>query len=424
MHNPIIVDLGFGDAGKGATVDSLATDQSLVVRFNGGPQAAHNVVRNRWHHTFAQFGSGTMVGARTHLSRFMLINPPNMLTEERHLDYLGFINSFGLTTVDARAVIITPFHVAANRIREIARADGRHGSCGQGVGEARRLELQGLYLCPDDIGTVRCDDVLEAIRLRLLGEIGEIFEGAVVHNATAQAEWQILCQTDLRPITKIYEKWARLVTFRDDDWIGEYDGRLIFEGAQGVLLDETHGFGPHNTWTDCTPNNALTLCSEAGVVGTPIGVVRSYMTRHGAGPFPTEWDVEVDFVATSRLPEALAEEHNGTGEFQGAWRVGRLDLPLLRYAIDACGGDLGGLVITHLDKVPDDGWFVCEGYRLDGHHCNEVEPFRIDDVTPVYNWWEEEGWAYASHVAEELGTPIAMTAFGPTAKDRHIYAQV
>jgi len=415
MHNPIITDLGFGDAGKGATVDSLATPDSLVVRYNGGPQAAHNVVRDGRHHTFAQFGSGTMVGARTHLSRFTLINPANMLTEERHLDYLGFNNTFGSTTVDPRAVIITPFHIAANRIREIARANGRHGSCGQGVGEARRLQLDGLSLTAGDIGTPACEEVLRAIQYRLVGEIEEIFEGAVVNNAVAQQEWQVLCQHDLRPVTKVYEKWARLVTLRPDDWIAAYDGRLIFEGAQGVLLDETHGFGPHNTWTDCTPRNAITLCREAGVLGTPTAVVRTYMTRHGAGPLPTE-----DPLFTAGKPEA----HNGTGEYQGAWRAGALDLPLLRYAIDACDAEFTALVVTHLDRVPDQGWYVCENYRLDGHPLMQVDPFRIWDVMPVYNLWSLNEHSYALQMSEELGIPIFQTAYGPTAEDRYTYAQV
>src|SRR4051794_33587520 len=121
----IVVDLGFGDAGKGSVVDFLVREHQThtVVRFNGGAQAAHNVVLpDGRHHTFSEFGSGTFVpGVRTHLSRFMLVDPAALLAEERHLRSLGVSDAFERLSVDGRAIVVTPFQKAANRLREMSR---------------------------------------------------------------------------------------------------------------------------------------------------------------------------------------------------------------------------------------------------------------------------------------------------------------
>ena len=146
----LTVDLGFGDAGKGSIVDYLARrhDAHTVVRYNGGAQAGHRVVTPGaapQEHVFAQFGSGALAGAATHLSRFMLLDPLAMMVEAQHLSALGAPDPFAHTTIDAGALVITPFQRAANRLKELARGlrqaqssrAGRHGSCGMGIGETQ-----------------------------------------------------------------------------------------------------------------------------------------------------------------------------------------------------------------------------------------------------------------------------------------------
>ncbi len=158
----IVVDLGYGDAGKGTIVDWLcaraadaaraagnASDRPVqaVVRFNGGAQAAHHVLargtRQRARaHPFAQFGSGTFTpGTRTFLSRFMLVDPLALVAEAEHLSELGVRDPFGLVAIDRDALLTTPYHRAANQAREAARGDGRHGSCGLGIGETASYAL-------------------------------------------------------------------------------------------------------------------------------------------------------------------------------------------------------------------------------------------------------------------------------------------
>src|ERR1700754_2874816 len=144
MGHVMVVDLGFGDAGKGGVVDRLCArgpgPVHAVVRFNGGAQAAHNVVTTDGrHHTFAQFGSGTFTpGVRTHLSRFMLVDPLALAAEAAHLAAVGVPDALDRLTADAGAPLTTPYHRAANRARATAVL---HGSCGMGIGETAAYAL-------------------------------------------------------------------------------------------------------------------------------------------------------------------------------------------------------------------------------------------------------------------------------------------
>ena len=173
MQAILVVDLGFGDAGKGSLVDYYVRHYRAhtVVRFNGGAQAAHNVVTpDGRHHKFSQFGSGTFVpGVRTHLSRYMLVDPVALLAEERHLRQVGVPDAFARLTIDPNAPVVTPFQRAANRLRELQRAAGRHGSCGMGIGET----MADLIADPAQVlharDLLRRPSVLERLRRLLFG---------------------------------------------------------------------------------------------------------------------------------------------------------------------------------------------------------------------------------------------------------------
>src|SRR4030095_10579316 len=145
MKHKIVVGLGFGDEGKGTVVDALCAkdDYGFVVRFSGGPQAAHNVVLDDGtHHTFSQFGSGTFSGTRTILSRFMLINPFNLAKEANALRTKIGYDPQELLYISENCLVITNFHIDANKKRETRRGENRHGSCAQGVGEAQNFALK------------------------------------------------------------------------------------------------------------------------------------------------------------------------------------------------------------------------------------------------------------------------------------------
>src|SRR5688572_10036886 len=130
----LVVGLGFGDEGKGTIIDYLARRYRAhtVIRFNGGPQAAHHVVTADGRaHCFSQFGSATLIdGVCTYLSRFMLLDPLALINENYHLKQLGITDGLKRLTIDKDSLIVTPFHKLINRMQEIARGDKRHGSCG------------------------------------------------------------------------------------------------------------------------------------------------------------------------------------------------------------------------------------------------------------------------------------------------------
>ena len=138
----IVTGLGFGDCGKGTVTDALTRrfDARLVVRFNGGAQAGHNVVLpDGRHHTFAQFGAGTFVeGVRTHLASHVVVHPTALAVEADYLARGGVPDALSRLTADPRCLVTTPFHQAAGRLRE--RLSG-HGTCGVGVGETMRDAL-------------------------------------------------------------------------------------------------------------------------------------------------------------------------------------------------------------------------------------------------------------------------------------------
>jgi adenylosuccinate synthase len=369
MKAIILFDLTFGDAGKGSLVDHLARASAAhtVVRFNGGAQAAHTVVLpdGRWH-TFSQFSSATFVpGVRTYLSRFMLFDPAALVGEERHLRGVGVTDALARLTVDADAPVVTPFHKAANRLREVARGAGRHGSCGMGIGET----MQDLVEDPGAI--LRVGDLLDAAttrrKLRHFQEKKRVaMAGLVLPEGGETAE--IVARergllNDARAVEECAALFAqvagRVEVAASPRAIFRQEGTLVFEGAQGVLLDEWYGFHPHTTWSTTTPENARTLLREHDYAGEvqAIGALRAYMTRHGTGPFPTE---AAPFAAS------LQDVHNPTNAWQQHFRTGPLDLVLLQYALDVArkSGPVDALAITcldrlaHLSRVP-----VCTGYE-------------------------------------------------------------
>ena len=358
----IVVDLGYGDAGKGTIVDRLCRggdggdggdggegrDVHTVVRFNGGAQAGHNVVApDGRHHTFAQFGSGTLVpGVRTHLSRFMLVDPLALGTEAAHLAALGVPAPLAGLTVDRRALLTTPYHAAANRHRESARGNDRHGSCGMGVGETARYALDHPADAPtaaDCTAPARLHATLTRLRDRLTADLG--LPGPL--------------GPPVDDCVSAFLAFAERVTLTDDTHLARLlrTERVVFEGAQGVLLDEWHGFHPYTTWSTTTFANAETLLAEAGRPGTALrlGVLRSYTTRHGPGPMVTE---------DQQLSAALPEPHNSHGRWQGGFRRGHFDAVAHRYALAVCGG-ADALALTHLDAPARHPQLsICESYLL------------------------------------------------------------
>ena len=414
MSHVIVADLGYGDAGKGTVVDWLCSPDGggpvhTVVRFNGGAQAGHNVVTpDGRHHTFAQFGSGTFIpGVRTHLSRFVLVDPLALAAEAEHLASVGVPDALGRLTIDRDALLVTPYHRAANRARELARGKNRHGSCGMGIGETASYALSHPADAPR---------VSDCAAPRTLGRKLTI----LLDYLTSQ-----LGQLDVPAgagLCDAYRAFAAAVPLVDSGYLRRLlrAGRAVFEGAQGILLDEWRGFHPYTTWSTTTFGNAQTLLAEAGESAIRLGVTRCYMTRHGPGPFVTE-------DPTLEIPEPHNHDGTESGRWQGRFRTGHLDVVALRYAVEVSGG-VDAVALTHLDTAIRQPLRLCRSYHVDGRRLDRITPGPEHDLgwqeqltklllraNPSY---EDPGGDWPATVAELLNSPVALASYGPDATSK------
>lgn len=430
-----LLGLGFGDCGKGLYTDHFcaALRAHTVVRFNGGAQAGHNVVRaDGRHHTFSQFGAGSFQpGVATLLASAVVVHPTALLVEAAVLRDKGVPDALARLRIDARCRVTTPFHQAAGRLREWARGDAAHGSCGVGVGETVRQALAAPDLAlryGDLLRPALAFEKLEALRLVLLREFAPRpdpdwqREQALLADASLSQRWLAAIEPCLRaaPPTGVDAVAEQLAQ----------PGAVVFEGAQGVLLDEWRGFHPHTSWSTVSTAAVEAVLRDAGL-GTPpvrhLGVLRSYLTRHGAGPLPTH-----DPALAARLPEP----HNADAGWQGAFRRGHPDAVLLRYAI-AAAGPLDGLVASHLDAIGHAGLRWCEGYRdTDGETVAQLAlgpeadldhqqrlTRLLERVQPIYS---EAGIANTHDWFERAeaasGLRVQWGSHGPTRQDVAEYA--
>ena len=399
-----VIGANFGDEGKGLITDYLAhTHRSdLVVRFNGGAQAGHTVVTpDGRRHVFSHFGSGSFAGAATLLSRFFLINPMLFNRERVELETKQPVN---LTVmVDRNAPVTTPYDMLLNQLAEMKRGGGRHGSCGLGIGET--IERHEKYLkltvgdLEDPVGLQlklwQIRDIWVSSRAEQLGLDSDLLNSieSMAHGKTAAA----LLASD--PLMRAYladvEKMLRHVTIVDDVDVIRNSYRPVFEGAQGLLLDQDHKFFPHVTRSSTGLKNVLTLLSESGrgEVETYY-LTRSYLTRHGRGPMPTEID--------DRPFTKVVDATNIPNDWQETLRFGWLDVELLRESIFA---DLKSnvttvkvrprLVITCLDQVDVEIMPVIDGTSR--HLAKTAEHDHGDLIAKMLN-------RFGSH----------LKSFGPT----------
>jgi adenylosuccinate synthase len=450
----VVAGLGFGDEGKGSIVDYLVRHYGCkyVLRYNGGSQAAHNVVSSDGlHHCFSQFGSGTLVsGTKTILSKYMLINPISMLVEEEVLREKGIDDAFSRLLVDRECPVITPYNVIINRMLELARGAKRHGSCGQGIGQTiQDIERFGELM-------IRAGDLLDEKKLKsklsfqyqVKLDLAEQLVEQYPENQALREQLAIIRSLSLEQIVEKFTYVSSQVSIRPESYFLAIiaEGGIVFEGAQGVLLDKDQGFFPYVTHSQTTFVNAQKLIAESGFSGQVIklGLLRAYATRHGPGPFVSE---------ATGLNDKIESCHNKKNPWQGEFRVGWFDLVTARYALRLVG-KIDGLVITNLDRLNAiDKIKVCSGYNFPGewlenpHHffdfndqesITNIKPYepvfgnarsRLSEILmqskPVYvenHWWDglKSGWnfSYLDFLSCQLNTPIILSSFGVTAQEK------
>ena len=313
----VIIGANYGDEGKGLVTDFIAsqTDNALVIRHNSSAQAGHTVVTpSEQRHVFHHIGSGAFTGASTFLGpRF--VAHPMLLGEE-----LTALNTHGVTPtiyVDPRTTVAVPYDLLLNQLAEEARGTARHGSCGIGFSEAveRNLRPRFALTVRDFAQPEWVFDRLRAIRdgwlprrLRALG-------------LTIPDERRALFTGD-----DILWRWMQdMAAFRARTVMTEAGelppGTPIFEGAQGLLLDEDGADFPHVTRSKTGLANVVRIAQESEIAHLDVTyVTRAYLTRHGAGPLANEWPT---------APTGVSDPTNQPNDFQGSLRFAPLDLDTL-----------------------------------------------------------------------------------------------
>lgn len=327
MKARVVIGANFGDEGKGLVVDYLCqTGGEVVVRFNGGAQAGHTVVTPEGlRHVFGHFGSGTFYGVPTFLSQFFVVNPIAFFREEEALAALGvtaqvFAHPDCLVTTFADMII--------NQAKELKRGPKAHGSCGLGVHETmQRSQVPELKITMSDLWN----------RARSLPtRLEEICD----RYARFRTGKPIVEPDMFRVYLEMCERLAQRV---HPAGIGQCKDP-IFEGAQGLLLDQDHvEFLPHVTHSHTGMRNVRLLCAQAKISEVmPYYVSRTYLTRHGAGPLPGE-NAKLSYEDLTNVPHP----------FQGTLRFAPLDAGLHNRCREDAAGDFR-LALTHCDQLAPD----------------------------------------------------------------------
>ncbi len=422
-RNVVVVGTQWGDEGKGKVVDWMTDHAQGVVRFQGGHNAGHTLVIKGIKTALQLIPSGIMRdGVACYIGNGVVLDPTHLLTEIERLEAAG-VEVRSRLFISESCPLILPFHVAVDKAREALRetsGSGKIGTTGKGIGPAYEDKVARRALRAQDLKhperfAKKLRELLElhnfALRGYLKGE--ELAFEPIFEQAMKMAE---AIKPMLADVGYMIHKASKA------------GANILFEGAQGTLLDIDHGTYPYVTSSNCVAGNAA---AGAGVgpqmLHYMLGITKAYTTRVGSGPFPTELDWEVPGTVGYHLSTVGQERGTVTGR---ARRCGWLDAAALKRSIIING--ITGLCLTKLDVL--DGLAeikVCVGYQLNGQLLDilPLDADEIEDCTPVYEtfpgWTETTfgmtSWdalpanarAYLKRVEEVIGAPIDMVSTGP-----------
>lgn len=344
----IVVGLGYGDEGKGLTTDYLCLNnsKSIVIRYNGGHQAGHCVkTKEGRRHVFSNFGAGSFRNTPSYWSSFCTFEPAYFVEELYQLDFEPKIY------IDKNCPITTHYDVLFNRAIETTNGDKRNGSCGVGYGATiDRQKIPEVSLLFSDILDInilqqKLSVIREYYRTRMS------LETAFVFDSFSHDEEDFLYISSVKEIYNLVSKNIVIPVFEKEIFSERMKWEtFIFEGAQGILLDESFGTKPHITKSNTTSKNALSILARHSGINFETAiyyVTRAYQTRHGAGPFREK---NIDFILHNN-----DNETNTTNEYQGEFRTNYLDIDELNYALKCDNtfskGIAKNLIITCLDHI-------------------------------------------------------------------------
>jgi adenylosuccinate synthase len=419
MANVVVIGAQWGDEGKGKIVDWLSSRADVVVRFQGGHNAGHTLVVGDQIYKLSLLPSGIVRGTLSVIGNGVVLDPWHLRDEIAKLRGQGVeITPSNLQVADTCPLIL-PFHRDLDALREDASGAGKIGTTRRGIGPAYE----------DKVGR----RALRVCDLAHLDKAGPQIDRLLAHHNALRAGFGVEPIDRARLVAELEEIAPFVLPFAHPAWLALNEARrsrkrILFEGAQGVLLDVDHG-----TYPFVTSSNVVAGQAAAGsglgpsATGFVLGIVKAYTTRVGSGPFPTELTDEVG----QRLGERGREFGTVTGRKR---RCGWFDAVLVRQAIAVSG--VHGIALTKLDVLDGlDEVMICTGYRIGDRTLDHLpaHPSEQAAATPVYErfeGWQEStqgarSWAqlpaqaikYIRRIEELVNCPVALVSTSPERED-------
>ncbi|MFM2044653.1 MAG: adenylosuccinate synthetase [Pseudomonadota bacterium] len=420
MANVAVVGSQWGDEGKGKIVDWLSSRADVVVRFQGGHNAGHTLVIGDVEYKLSLLPSGVVrPGKLSVIGNGVVVDPWALLAEIEKIRAKGVEITPASLMIAENCTMILPLHGAVDRAREEARGTAKIGTTGRGIGPAYedKVARRAIRLC--DLADPR---VLEDKVAQLLFHHNALLRGLGADELDGA---EILAQ--LREVAPKILPYAGVVWNRLDE-LKRAGKRILFEGAQGALLDVDHGTYPFVTSSNTVAGQAAAGSGMGpGAVGYVLGITKAYTTRVGSGPFPTE--------LLDETGEKIGERGREFGTVTGRKRrCGWFDAVLVRQAIKT--GGIHGIALTKLDVLDGfDELKVCTGYRYKGEVIQHLPASQSAqaEVEPIYETFEgwsdstrgARSWAqlpataikYIRRIEELIEAPVTLLSTSPERDD-------
>ncbi len=419
MANVVVVGAPWGDEGKGKIVDWLSEQADVVVRFQGGHNAGHTLVIDGTTYKLSLLPSGVVRGKLSVIGNGVVLDPQALIDEIAQLRTQGLEITPQILRVAANVPLILPLHRELDAAREASNAGTRIGTTKRGIGPAYE----------DKVGrrAIRLMDLAEPEGLpakveRLLAHHNALRRGLGMEEVEGGALVSSLRAVAPKVLPYMDAVWRLL------DEARRAGRRILFEGAQGALLDVDHGTYPFVTSSSTVAGAAAAGSGLGpGAIGYVLGIAKAYTTRVGEGPFPTELHDEIG----ARIGEKGREFGVVTGRKR---RCGWFDAVLVRQTVSTSGID--GIALTKLDIL--DGFEeirICVGYKLDGKEidhlpASEGGQARVEPIYETLEGWQQStagarSWVdlsaqaikYVRRIEELTGAPVAILSTSPERND-------
>ena len=419
MQNVVVIGAQWGDEGKGKIVDWLSERADVVVRFQGGHNAGHTLVVGDKTYKLSLLPSGIVRQKISVIGSGVVVDPQALLDEIKVVTDQGVNISPDTLILADNASLILDIHRRIDKAREVIRGEKKIGTTGRGIGPAYEDKVARRAIRVSDLNDT--DDLL--LKLREQFSYHNIFLREAGEEIASVEEAYEYLQNLAPDILKFAQPvWRRLDEFR------HMDKRILFEGAQGVMLDVDHGTYPYVTSSNTIAGQAATGSGTGPTtIGYVLGITKAYTTRVGSGPFPSEL---VDSIG-----QTLGERGHEFGVVTGRKRrCGWFDAVMVRQAIKTSG--ITGIALTKLDVLDGfDELRVCDSYELDGEVIDYFPSGTRQQaaVKPIYrtlegwsestrgarSWSELPGNAikYIRQIEELIEAPVALLSTSPERED-------